>query len=144
MKAVRNLTGFKRVLTLVAVLAMTGTAAAKKTPSGPSIPGDLSPDRTSATVTVTVPMCNPTMVTSSTSVYIFQPSGRLLNIGTGNPGVSCDTLEQQVSVEVNAIPGLAFKPGPATLLIRTTTVDNTTIPATVTVSENGSRVDLRP
>ena len=142
MKAVKKLTGLKRVLALAAVLVLTGTASAKKPPAGPSVSGDLNAERTIATVMVTVPSCDATLVTPSLSVYIFQPSGRLLNIGTANPTVSCTALDQEVAVEVNAIPGLAFKPGPATLLIRFMTVDIAT--SVQTVSESGSRVDLRP
>jgi len=142
MKAVKKLTGLKRVLALAAVLALTGTGWAKKPPAGPSVSGDLNAERTVATVTVTMPACNPLLVTPSLSVYIFQPSGRLLNIGTANPAVTCTPADQEVIVDVNAIPGLAFKPGPATLLIRFVTVDIAT--SVQTVSESGSRIDLRP
>lgn len=141
MKSTKRMSGLKGVLAIAAVLAMTGTASAKKA-SAPGVPGTLSPDRTSATVTVTIPTCDSTLVTPSLSVYIFQPSGRLINIGTANPAVTCGAIEQEVSVEVNAIPGLAFKPGPATLLIRFTTIDIAT--SAQTVSESGSRVDLHP
>ena len=141
MKAGKKMTNLKRVLALAAVLAMTGTAMAKK--PAPGVPGDLSPDRTSATVTVTV-QCDSAIETATLSVYIFQPSGRLLNIGIGNPPVTCTNpaIDQEIVVTVNAIQGLAFKPGPATLLTRLTTVNTTTLEQTV--SESGFRVDLHP
>ena len=52
MKAIKTMTILKRSLAMAAIVAMTGTASAKNAPSG-GVPGDLSPDRSSATVTVT-------------------------------------------------------------------------------------------
>jgi hypothetical protein len=140
----RKMSCLKRAFAVAALLAMTGTASAKNQSSG-GVSGDLSPDRTSATVTVTA-QCNSTTqgVSGALSVYIFQPSGRLLNIGIGNVTVNCTApaISQDVVVTVNAVPGLSFKPGPATLLIRFTTTDQTTMEPIV--SESGSRVDLHP
>jgi hypothetical protein len=99
--------------------------------------------------------------TAKVSVIIFQPSGRLLNIGTGSvesteqPPLICTGSQTEIDVTVNAIPGLAFKPGPATILIKltetttTTTMSNDPIPVpiqTVDVdeTESGARIDLRP
>ena len=131
-------------LALAAALAFGGPAWAKK-PSGNAVSGDLSPDRTSVTVTVAAQCDSLTQGTEgSLSVYIFQPSGRLLNLGLGSDTVTCDNpvTVQSKDVVVNAVDGLAFKPGPATLLIRFTTTDQTTGDAVV--SESGARIDLRP
>ncbi|HYY25033.1 MAG TPA: hypothetical protein VE689_06040 [Candidatus Udaeobacter sp.] len=144
MKAIKTMTILKRSLAMAAIVAMTGTASAKNAPSG-GVPGDLSPDRTSATVTVTAQCDSATQgVSGALSVYIFQPSGRLLNVGIANETVTCTApaIAQDIVVTVIAVPGLAFKPGPATLLIRLTTTDQlTTKPI---VSESGSRIDLHP
>ena len=153
MKAVKKMTGLKRVLVLAAVLAMAGTSWAKKNGNGPGIPGDLNSTRDSVTLSVPVDAiqtCDPTITTQSYSVkaYIFQPSGRLFAIGfgTSDPFTCSATLAQTVDVTVDAVQGLTFKPGPATLLYKVILTDSTdpTMP-TVTVvpgSENGSRVDL--
>jgi hypothetical protein len=47
---------FKWALAVAAILAMVGTASAKKQP-GPGIPGILSADRQTVTVSVTTPAC---------------------------------------------------------------------------------------
>ena len=139
MKAMDKIAALKRSLALTAVIAMTGTASAKNVPGG--VPGELSADRTSATVTVAA-QCDPLTqgASGALSVYIFQPSGRLLNFGIGTGTVTCDNTATPQEVTVNAVSGLAFKPGPATLLIRLTTVDPLT--SQPTFSESGSRVDL--
>jgi hypothetical protein len=143
MNGTRKLTALKRAMALAAMLATSGTALAKNGNSG--VPADLSPDRTSATVTVSVQCDSVTQAPSGAlSVYIFQPSGRLLNIGIANDTVTCTNpaVPQNIVVTVNAISGLTFKPGPATLIVRLTTIDPiTTLP---TVSESGSQVDLHP
>ena len=71
MKAIKTMTILKRALALAAIVAMTGTASAKNAPSG-GVPGDLSPDRTSATVTVSA-QCDSVAqgVSGALSVYIF-------------------------------------------------------------------------
>ena len=141
MEVKTKMTVLKRALVLAAVLALTGTASAKKATTGPGVSGDLSDDRTSATVSVSA-QCDP--VTQGTSgalsVYIFQSVGRLINIGIGSGTVTCNNTATPQLITVNAIPGLGFQPGPATLLIRLTTIDPLTLQPTV--SESGSRVDL--
>jgi hypothetical protein len=133
----------KSALTLAAMLAMAGTVWAAKG-GGPGIAGVLSPQRDSATLQVPVSACTAVVGQSyAVSAYIFQPSGRLLSIGIGNGPITCNGLDQLVDVTVDAIQGLTFKPGPATLLYRVTVTDSSTTPATVTtVAESGSRVDL--
>jgi hypothetical protein len=144
MKSMQKMKVLKGALALAAVLALASTAWAKKNGNGPGIPGDLSPDRTSVTVQLTVDACTATVSqTYAISAYIFQPSGRLLNIGIGSAPFTCQNIAQTVEVTVDAVPGLAFKPGPATLLYKINLTDTSTNPATVTVvDENGSRVDL--
>lgn len=154
-------------LALAGALVTSGTVSAAKPAhgGGGGLIGDLSPARDSAIVRVPVD-CDPAGAnqtkTASVSVKIFQPSGRLLNIGTGSVASTaqqaiCTGTQTEIDVTVNAIPGLAFKPGPATILIKLTetiTTTNTTPPVapatgpTVTVTvdetESGARVDLRP
>jgi hypothetical protein len=73
---------------------------------------------------------------------IFQPVGRLINIGTSNTSVTCDGATSVQDVTVNAIPGLTFQPGPATLLIRFSAPQDPNNLSTVTITETGSRIDL--
>lgn len=147
MKAMQKMKAFKRALALAAVLVMAGTGWAKQG-GGPGISGDLSGTRDSVTLSVPVDACTAAVgQTYAVSAYIFQPSGRLFAIGISDPnptGFTCNpSLAQTVPLTVNAVPGLTFKPGPATLLYKIIVIDSTTTPATVTVvDENGSRVDL--
>ena len=140
MKPMQKMKGLKRALALAAVLAMTGAAWAKNG-GGPGIPGDLSPDRTSVTLSLSFPACTTGTQSGEVFVYIFQPSGRLLSIGIGDAAVTCNGAIQDVPVTVEAVEGLTFKPGPATLLYRFTTLDVATS-ATISIAEAGSRVDL--
>jgi hypothetical protein len=153
MKSMQKMKVLKGALALAAVLALASTAWAKKNGNGPGIPGVfVNGNRTSVTVEPTVdliPTCDPNITTQSYSVkaYIFQPSGRLLAIGIGTSDTfTCsNSTPQTVEVTVDAVPGLTFKPGPATLLYQVILTDSTdlTMPPIVTVvSENGSRVDL--
>ena len=142
MNAFGKRTGIKGAVALAAILAMNGAALAKK-PANNGVPTDLSGDRTSATVTVSV-QCDPATTMNATgkvSVHIFQSVGRLINIGIGSGDVVCNNLETPQDITVTAIPGLAFQPGPATLIIRFTTTD---LLGTDTVQESGSRINLRP
>ena len=144
MKVRNKVTALKGAMVLAAVLAMSGTALAKKPAGvGGGVPADLSDDRTSATVTVSA-QCDPLTQGASgiLSVYIFQSVGRLINIGIGSGTVLCTNATTDQSIVVNAIPGLAFQPGPATLIVKLTTVDPLTL--LPTVSESGSRLNLHP
>lgn len=162
MKSMQKMKVLKGALVLVAVLAMAGTAWAKKNKNGPGLPGDLSQDRT--TVTLSVPLndsegnaltCDDTMTANqdyTVQAYILQPSGRILAIGMGTTDtftcISGGTLPLMVEdVTVYAFPGLTFKPGPATVLYKVTLTDSTIDPSNPTVTvvyEYGSRVDLHP
>lgn len=138
-------TALKRAMVLAAILAMSGTALAKKPAGvGSGVPADLSDDRASATVTVSAQCDSVTQGAPSgtLSVHIFQSVGRLINIGIGSGTIICNNIPTAQSIVVNAIPGLAFQPGPATLIVKLTTVDPLTMVSTV--SETGSRVDLHP
>ena len=138
MKKIDRIAALKRSLALAAAMATIGAASGA---NAAGVPGDLAPDRLSATVSVAA-QCDPvTQGASGTlSVYIFQPSGRLLNVGIGSGTVVCDNTATPQEITVNAVSGLSFKSGPATLLIRLTTVDQVT--SQPVVSESGSRVDL--
>ena len=154
-------------LALAGALVTSGPVSAAKPAQGGGggLIGDLSPARDSAIVKVPVD-CEPAgesqTKTASVSVKIFQPSGRLLNIGTGSvestaQQLICTGSQTEIDVTVNAIPGLAFKPGPATILIKLTetittttttppvpTATQPTVTVTVDETESGARVDLRP
>ncbi len=151
MKLMQKIKALKIALALAAVLAMSGTAAAK--PSGPGIAGDLNGTRDSVALSVPVPAyvaCDTTNTNQTYSVkaYIFQPSGRIFAIGISNPtSFTCSlTTEQLIDVTVNAFPGLTFKPGPATLLFQLILTEDDGNIATPLVDsviyEYGSRVDL--
>lgn len=143
MKTMTKVAGFKGAAAFVAVLAMNGAALAKK-PANNGVPAALSADRTSATVTVIAPACDPAATMNAAgklSVRIYQSVGRLINIGLGTATVACTNLETSQEITVNAIPGLGFQPGPATLVVRFSTSD---LLGAETVQESGSRVDLRP
>ena len=161
-------------MALAAAMAGSGPALAAKPGKGgggPGLLGDLSSARDSAIVMIPVvcatnplpPGANQTQTQSaSVSVKIFQSVGRLINIGTGSADAACTSAGQllNIAVEVDAIDGLNFQPGPATILktITQTVTTTTTTPAvppavipTVTVTEviineteTGARIDLRP
>jgi hypothetical protein len=90
---------------------------------------------------------------ASVSVKIFQSVGRLLNIGTGSVTSTvqqpiCTGSQTEIDVTVNAIPGLKFQPGPATILITLTETTTSSAPPPVITPlppvETGARIDLRP
>ena len=106
-------------LALAGALVTSGPVLAVK-PAQPAqgggggLIGDLSPARDSAIVKIPVD-CDPAGAnqtkTASVSVKIFQPSGRLLNIGTGSVASTvqqpiCAGSQTEIDVTVNAIPGL--------------------------------------
>ena len=158
MKA-KNLQFFRGAVALAAVLTISGTAAAKRNPNMGGASADLSADRKTVTVNV-VPQCHtaPVVPGSSLSVdysiYIFQSHGRLINIGIG----SAEALECSATtgaVQVEAIEGLTFQPGPATMIVKLTTYQTTTVTTVVNgvstptttetaigTSESGSKVNL--
>jgi hypothetical protein len=142
MKARSKLTGLKGAIALAAILIINGAAVAKK--PDPGVPAQLSPDRTSVDLTINL-QCDPATTLNaqgSLSVYIFQSVGRLINIGSYSTNVTCTGLDSPQSVTVQAIPGLAFQPGPATMIFRFTTTDSVTL--LDTVQESGSRLNLHP
>jgi len=163
---VKTATRIIGIMALAAALVSSGPvwAKPKQGVGAPGLVGDLSPARDSAIVKVPVD-CDVAGAdqtkTAKVSVKIFQPSGRLLNIGTGSvesteePPLICTGSQTEIEVTVNAIPGLGFKPGPATILIKltetttTTTMSNDVPPVpveTVVVNEteSGAIINLRP
>jgi hypothetical protein len=141
MKGISGLIGFRRALALAAILAMNGTALAKKPDAG-GVPAELSGDRTTVNLTINL-QCNPATTLNaqgSLSVYIFQSVGRLINIGTFNTNVPCTGSATAQTVTVEAIDGLSFQPGPATLIYRFTTQDSVSL--ITTVQESGARLNL--
>ena len=157
-------------LALAAAMASSGPVLAAKPGNGgggPGLNGDLNQARTAVTVLIPVecaaPVVNGTTTTTTTatlSVKIFQSVGRLINIGTGSGVPTCNGQTTDVAVTVNAVTGLTFQPGPATMLITLTetVTTQTQVPdplnpgqfTTVIVTsppeitETGARIDLRP
>jgi hypothetical protein len=147
---------------VIAAVAMTGAAGQSHAATELSIAGtgDLAPNRGSAVIPISV-QCDQASdegvsKTASLTVHLFQSHGRLINIGVSRADETavpqCDGNSAIMDVEVFAIPGLKFQPGPATVLIKLTeqtSVPGTTPegPATVTgttTTESGDKVNLRP
>jgi hypothetical protein len=146
-KGERRMKGIQKIklaLALAAVLAMSGTGWAK--PNGPGLPGDLNGSRDTVEVLLTVGACTAVLNhTYSIKAYIYQPSGRMFAVGIGNNPFTCQAVAQEVLLTVNAVQGITFKPGPATLIYQILDTDNTnpsTPPVTTVVDEQGFRVDL--
>jgi hypothetical protein len=140
MKLAVNLKMLKGAVALAAILAVSGSAMAKKNSNGGGLPADLSDDRTEVTLDVSdLPAC-PLSTSGTLSVYVFQSVGRLINIGTYSGVIPCSGAPTTVEdIIVRAVPGLTFQPGPATLLIRYTATDAMAQP---TITETGARINL--
>ena len=150
MKPMQKMKALRTAFALATLLAMSGGAWAKPSNVGPGIPGDLTPTRDSVDLAVPVagfPSCDINNLTQTYSVkaYIFQPSGRLFAVGIGFSGTfTCSTdpnTTQDVFMTVDAVQGLTFKPGPATLIYQVLRTDSSA-QTVITVDEKGSRVDL--
>jgi hypothetical protein len=106
---------------------------------------DLASNRTEATVTGAIECTKGTTDgTASITVYIFQSVGRLLNIGIESLATPLNCTDGGVAdpwqVTVNAISGLRFQPGPATVIVKVqTAVDGVPDPIT---TEKGFKVRL--
>ena len=141
---------FKGALASAGLLMAMGAVPAATAQGDVSANGDLSPNRSSAQLTVAVQCDAPVNVgdtkTGTLTVHIFQPSGRLLNIGIGTAPITCDGNQADVVVDVDAIPGLKFKPGPATVLLKLTeqTQDSNQLVTEDTTTESGGKINLRP
>ena len=145
MKAMQKMKVIKIAFALAALLAMSGNGWAKPHGGGPGLTGDLSGNRDSVLVLLPVDACTAVLNhTYSVKAYIFQPSGRIFAVGIGNATFTCQALAQDVSMTVDAFPGLTFKPGPATLIFQVLDTNNTnpSVPVTTIVDEQGSRIDL--
>jgi hypothetical protein len=159
MKIGMNLTVAKGAVAVAAILAMSGSALAKKPASLGGSSATLSSDRKTVIVNAT-PRCMQSTVPGSTlsadySVYIFQSHGRLINIGIGTDEGDCSAAKE---ITVEAIEGLTFQPGPATMIIKVTTYETVTTstpspttgqPPVVTTSEtpigtfeSGAKINL--
>jgi hypothetical protein len=127
MKSRKNLSVLKGALAVAAILAISGSALAKKPASLGGTSATLSSDRKTVTVNAT-PKCMASpgaTLSAEYSIYIFQAHGRLINIGIGTEAGDCVT---SIPVDVEAIDGLTFQPGPATMIIKVTTVATTNVP----------------
>jgi len=141
MHVMNRLRGFRLAMALAAVLFTAGAAVAAAPTVTVDPNGDLNgPPRNVATVSITT-QCT-LDDTAAMTVYIFQSVGRLINIGVGTVAAFTCSGDSDVStVDVSAIPGLKFQPGPATLLVHTETDDGL---GTITKSDSGAKVKLRP
>ena len=160
----KNLNFVKGALAVAAIFAMSGSAVAKKPANLGGISATLSSDRKTVTVDATPQCAQPTVppaqgatstLSAEYSIYIFQSHGRLINIGIGNDEGDCTTPKQ---VTVEAIEGLTFQPGPATMIMKVTTYQavttttpsqtpggqatTTTTETAIGISESGARVNL--
>jgi hypothetical protein len=140
-----RLRGFRLAMALAAVLFTAGAAVAADPTVTVDPNGNLNGPRDIATVSITTQCTLATGQSAAMTVYIFQSVGRLINIGVANLVPTCGTGQD---VDVAAIPGLKFQPGPATLLvsIAITTTDTATTPPTtiVTTFSTGAKVKLHP
>jgi len=145
MHVMNRLRGFKAAVVLAAVLFTNGAAVAADPTVTVDPNGNLNGPRDIATVSITTQCTLATGQSAAMTVYIFQSVGRLINIGVANLVPTCGTGQD---VDVSAIPGLKFQPGPATLLvsIAITTTDTATTPPTTTVTtfSTGAKVKLHP
>jgi hypothetical protein len=153
MNPVNKMKALKGAVAFAAILAMSGSAIAKKNNNGGGIPADLSDDRTTVTLSVT-PQCQQSSTVGATvsadySVYIFQSVGRLINIGIASgEGLPCNSTTP-IDIIVEAVDGLTFQPGPATMILKFTTIESTTpvggTPTETQVGipiESGARINL--
>jgi len=147
MKPMNKLAALRGAVALAAVLAMSGTAMAKKGGNA-GLPADLNPERTQATFQVPdLAACDAATTTASLTVYIFQSVGRLINIGTFSEPITCTGVDTAAhDVTVTAIPGFLFQPGPASYLIQYTTnvVDPVTMTTVPSHSYSGGKLNLHP
>ncbi len=154
-------------IALAAFLLVGGAAFADTSSVGIDATGALNQARTTATLTGNV-VCTvaPGALSESATltVHIYQSVGRLINIGIGDAigpnkdgSITCDGTAQTWSAVVNAIPGLTFQPGPATVVVRSVTTETvavldpvTGLPTGATTTQSdadqefGGVVNLRP
>lgn len=146
MHVMNRLRGLRLAMALAAVLFTAETVTAATTVTvDPD--GDLNGPRTIATVSITTQCTLGVSDTAAMTVYIFQSVGRLINIGVANTVPTCDGTDHVLLVDVAAIPGLKFQPGPATLLVRIAITGPDPIDPTKTVttfSDFGAKVKLHP
>jgi len=139
MRSLPKFSLFRPAIALAVLVLTVGAASADILNLTIDPDASLLAGRTQATLTGTVE-CTATE-TASITVHIYQPTGRLLNIGIGTltvlvpcTGVGVDDLW---TVDVSAIPGIKFKPGPATAVA-------TASATTGSSSEVGAKIKLKP
>lgn len=127
---------FRPAIALVALLSTLGAASADITSLTIDQDASLLAGRTQATLTGTIE-CTATE-SASITLHIYQPTGRLLNIGIGTltVPVTCTGGSDVWTIDVSAIPGLKFKPGPATAVADASTATGS--------SEVGAKIKLKP
>jgi hypothetical protein len=148
MHVMNRLRGFRLAMALAAVLFTAGAAVAADPTVTVDPNGDLNGPRTIATVSITTQCTLATGQSAAMTVYIFQSVGRLINIGIVNNLVpTCDGTDQVSLVDVSAIPGLKFQPGPATVLVSiaiTSPDDGDPATPETTTFSSGAKVKLHP
>jgi len=123
---------------LAAVLLTASVASAVTEDLSIEQDADLLPGRTEITVTVNV-QC--TLDENATlTVYVFQPHGRLLNIGIGSHSFVCGGGLETFPVQVFAVPGFTFQPGPASAIVRSATGAGASVDAT---RDAGAKIKLK-
>ncbi|HEY3303222.1 MAG TPA: hypothetical protein VGL70_06770 [Candidatus Binatia bacterium] len=127
---------FRPTIALVVLLATVGAASADILNLTIDQDASLLAGRTQATLTGTIE-CTATE-SASITLHIYQPTGRLLNIGIGTltVPVTCTGGSDVWTLDVFAIPGLRFKSGPATAVAEASTATGT--------SEVGAKIKLKP
>jgi hypothetical protein len=142
--------GLKSVIAGAALLMSSAALPAAAATVGVSGTGDLSSNRTSAELTITA-LCDVAVnvgetKTGTLTVHLFQSVGRLINIGIATEPITCDGNQADMILQVNAIQGLKFQPGPATVILKLSeqTTDSTAAVTNSTTTESGGKVTLRP
>lgn len=141
---------FKNSLVVAALLVTSAAVPVGAATFSVTGTGDLAQNRTSAQLTVSMQCDAPTTVgdtkTGTLTLHLFQSVGRLINIGIGSVPATCDGNQANLVVDVDAIPGLKFQPGPATVVLKLTeqTTDSTAAVTESITTESGGKITLRP
>jgi len=139
MRSLPKFSLFRPAIALAVLILTVGAASADILNLTIDQDASLLAGRTQATLTGTVECTD--SETASITVHIYQPTGRLLNIGIGTltVPVTCTGVgvDDPWTVDVFAIPGIKFKPGPATAVA-------TASAATGSSSEVGAKIKLKP
>ena len=136
MRSLPKFSLFRPAIALAVFVLTVGAASADIVSLAIDQNANLLAGRTQATLTGTIE-CTATE-SASITVHIYQPTGRLLNIGIGTltVPVTCTGGSDVWTIDVSAIPGLNFKPGPATAVASASTATGS--------SEVGAKIQLKP